>query len=173
MNIGGRYKQVGKKRHAMLDIPYSEVMDTFEKALTSGGESRLVASVDRESGIFKIAYKLRPEKKDTFETYCMLVQVIELDDGMTKIEYVFVYDRLISLYTKLLSVICFAVPMCAAALVYFKFEMRELFHLALYIPLLLVSLFGLFSLFGYKERRSDIEPMITEFEQLLVSAFED
>jgi hypothetical protein len=72
-----------------------------------------------------------------------------------------------------LSAICFAVPVGAAALVYFKFMMRSPIHLALYIPLLLIALFGLFSLFCYKERRSDVEPMVTEFEQLLVSSFEE
>ena len=173
MKIGGRYKQMGKRRHAMLELPFDEVMDTFEKALTNTEDSRLVASVDRQSGVFKIEYKLRADKKDAFETYCLLVEVVEVEDGITKIEYVFVYDRLISWYTKILSVICFAVPLSAAALVYLKFEMRSLVHLALYIPLLLVSLFGVFSLFGYKERRSDVEPMIAEFQQMLVDAFQE
>ncbi len=173
MNLGGRYKQVGKKRHAMLDMPYDEVMNIFEKALGSNKESRLAASVDRQSGVFKIEYKLRADKKDTYETYCMLVEVIELPDGMTKIEYVFVYDRVISWYTRILSLVCFAVPLSASALVFFKFQMRDMIHLALYIPLLLIAAFGIFSLFGYKERRSDIEPMVREFEQLLISAFEE
>ncbi len=173
MKLGGRYKQVGKKRHALLDIPYDEVMDTFENALANSNESRLVASINHENGIFKIEYKLRADKKDTYETFCLLVEVIELDDGMTKIEYVFVYDRVMSWYTKALSIICFAVPLSAAALVYFKFAMREMIHLALYIPLLLIAGFGIFSLFGYKERRSDIEPMVTEFEKLLISVFEE
>lgn len=173
MNIGGRYKQVGKKRHAILDIPFNEVMDTFENTLSNTDDTRLVSSVNRDTGVFKIEYKLRADKKDTYENYCLLTEVTELDDGMTKIEYVFVYDRLISWYTKFLSVICFAVPVAAASLVYFKFMMRSLGHLALYIPLLLIAAFGLFSLFGYKERRSDVEPMVREFEQLLVSSFEE
>ncbi len=174
MNISGRYKQVGKKRHAILDMPYNEVMSIFEKALNNKGDnSRLVATVNRDNGVFKIEYKIRADKRDAYETYCMLVEVSELEDKMTKIEYVFVYDRVINLYTRILSAVCFIVPVASASLVYFKFSMREIIHLALYIPLLLIAAFGLFSLFGYKERRSDVEPMITEFEQLLVSAFEE
>ncbi len=173
MNISGRYKQVGKKRHAVLEMPFDEVIATFQKALENSNETRLVSSVNRETGVFKIEYKFRADKRDTYESYCLLVEVTEIEDGMTKIEYVFVYDRLISWYTKFLSFICFAVPLGASALVYFKFMMRAPIHLALYIPLLLVALFGLFSLFGYKERRSDVEPMVTEFEQLLVSSFEE
>jgi hypothetical protein len=173
MNIGGRYKQVGKKRHAILEMSYDEVMATFEKALKNTDESRLVSSVNRETGVFKIEYKFKANKKDTYESYCLLVEVSEVENGLTKIEYVFVYDRLTSVYTKVLSLICFTVPVAAAALVYFKFLMRSPIHLVLYIPLALVALFGLFSLFGYKERRSDVEPMVREFEQLLVSSFEE
>lgn len=173
MKLGGRYKQVGKKRHAVLEMPFEEVMNTFENAFAGAEGTRLVSSVNRETGVFKIEYKFRADKRDTYESYCLLVEVTEIEEGMTKIEYVFVYDRLISTYTKILSAICFAVPVGAAALVYFKFMMRSPIHLALYIPLLLIALFGLFSLFCYKERRSDVEPMVTEFEQLLVSSFEE
>lgn len=173
MKLGGRYKQVGKKRHAVLEMPLEEVMNTFENTFANAEGTRLVSSVNRETGVFKIEYKFRADKRDTYESYCLLVEVTEIEEGMTKIEYVFVYDRLISIYTKILSAICFAVPVGAAALVYFKFMMRSPIHLALYIPLLLIALFGLFSLFCYKERRSDVEPMVTEFEQLLVSSFEE
>ncbi len=173
MKLGGRYKQVGKKRHAVLEMPFEEVMNTFENTFANAEGTRLVSSVNRETGVFKIEYKFRADKRDTYESYCLLVEVTEIEEGMTKIEYVFVYDRLISVYTKILSAICFAVPVGAAALVYFKFMMRLPIHLALYIPLLLIALFGLFSLFCYKERRSDVEPMVTEFEQLLVSSFEE
>ena len=103
----------------------------------------------------------------------MLVEVSEQPDGTTKIEYAYVYDRLMSWYTKILSIICFAVPCAAAALVFFKFQLRTLPYLAVYIPLLLIAAFGLFSLFGYKEKKQDIKPMVKEFEELLMSAFSD
>lgn len=158
----------------MLEMPYDTVLDTFEEALcNTDSDSRLIGSLDRETGVFKIEYRVTPGKNDTFETYCMLVQVKDKGDGTTKIEYAFVHDRLISVYTKLLSIICFIVPLVAASLVYFKFELRELIHLALYIPLLLISAFGVFSLLGYREKSGDIKPMVKEFEQLLVSAFEE
>ena len=174
MKLGGRYKLIGKKRFAMLELPYEKVLDTFEEALcnTNPG-SRLLGSLDRETGVFKIEYKVTPGKNDTFETYCMLVQVKSKGDGTTKIEYAFVHDRLVSIYTKVLSVVCFAVPLAAASLVYFKFQLRELIHLALYIPLLLISAFGVFSLLGYKEKSADIKPMVKEFEELLINAFEE
>ncbi len=46
MNIGGRYKPVAKKKHAVVDMPYGEVMKIFENTLCgAGGSSRLVGSV--------------------------------------------------------------------------------------------------------------------------------
>ena len=33
MNIGGRYKPVAKKKHAVVDMPYGEVMKIFENTL--------------------------------------------------------------------------------------------------------------------------------------------
>lgn len=174
MKLGGRYKVIGKKKFAKLDMSYDEVLDKFEEALCNvSEESRLAGSIDRDTGVFKIEYKVNPKKKDAYETYCLLVQVKGKPDGTTKIEYAFVFDRFIYWYTKLLSLICFAVPLAAAGFVYFKFQMRELMHLALYIPLLLISAFGMFSLIGYREKKSDVEPMVEEFEQLLVSAFEE
>ena len=43
--------------------------------------------------------------------------------------------------------------------------------MAIYVPLILISAFGVFSLFGYKERKSDVKPMIREFEEMLISEF--
>ncbi len=173
MNIGGRYKPVAKKKHAVVDMPYGEVMEVFENTLcTADGSSRLVGSVCGD-GMFKIEYRVALGKKEVYETYCMLVEVNEQPDGTTKIEYAYVYDRLMSWYTKILSIICFAVPCAAAALVFFKFQLRTLPYLAVYIPLLLIAAFGLFSLFGYKEKKQDIKPMVKEFEELLMSAFSD
>lgn len=174
MKLNARYKVIGKKRFAKLDMPYDEVLDTFENAIANlSADSRLVGSVDRETGVFKIEYKLDPQKNDTFETYCILVQIKDKGDGTTKIEYAFVYDRFISLYTRILSAICFLVPLAAAGLVYFYFKMRELMHLTLYIPLMLISAFGLFSLIAYNEKQEAAEPMVKDFEELLVSAFEE
>lgn len=174
MKLSARYKIIGKKRFAKLDMSYDEVLDAFEQALCKADNgSRLSGSVDRETGVFKIEYKINPKKNETFETYCMLVQVKDKGDGITKIEYAFVFDRFICWYTRILSLICFAVPLAAASLVYFRFMMRELVHLALYIPLLLISAFGLFSLIGYKESRAAVYPMVKDFEELLVSAFDD
>lgn len=173
MKIGGRYKLIGKKKHALLDLPYDEVLDTFEKALSSEDNTTLSGSVNRETGIFKIEYKISDRKNDVYESYCMLVEVTETEDGGTRIEYAFVYDRFINWYTRFLSVVCFLVPLAAALIVYFKFEMKELIHLVLYVPLLLISTFGVFSLFGYKEKKSAVKPMVKEFEQLLISSFDD
>lgn len=174
MKLSGRYKLIGKKRYAMLEMPYDKVLDIFEEALcnTNPG-SRLIGSFDRETGVFKIEYKVNAGKNDTFETYCMLVQVKDKGEGITKIEYAFVHDRLVSVYTKILSAVCFAVPLAASALVYFDFKLRELVYLALYIPLLLISAFGIFSMLGYRERSSDVKPMVKEFEALLSEAFEE
>lgn len=174
MKIGGRYKLIGKKKHAILDLPYDEVLNTFEKALCNNDpDSRLSGSVNRETGIFKIEYKISERKNDYYENYCLLVEITEAEDGDTRIEYAFVYDRLVSLYTKFLSVICFLVPLVAALFIYFKFELKDLVHLALYIPLLLISAFGVFSLFGYNERKEQVKPMIKEFEHLLISSFDE
>ena len=174
MKIGGRYKLIGKKRHAVLDIPYEQVLDAFEDSLSEFDESsRLSGSIDRETGIFKIEYKLDSSKKEVYETYCLLVQVKETMDGMTKIEYAFVFDRLIAWYTRILSLICFAVPLASAALVYFKFQLHELIHLLIYVPLLLISAFGIFSLAAYREKREEIKPIIKEFEQLLMDNFNE
>lgn len=174
MKLGGRYKLIGKKRFALLEMPYDRVLDIFEEALCNVNPgSRLLGSLDRETGVFKIEYKVNAAKNDTFETYCMLVQVKDKGDGTTKIEYAFVFDRVVSIYTKVLSIICSVVPLVSASIVYFKFELKDLIHLALYIPLLLVSAFGIFSLLGYGEKSADIKPMVQEFEELLVSAFEE
>ncbi len=174
MKIGGRYKLLGKKKHAIVDIPYSEVLDVFEDALTSADpSSKLTGSINRETGIFKIEYKISGRKNEVYENYCMLVEIKETKDGGTKIEYAFVYDRFISWYTKLLSIVCFLVPLAAALTVYFAFELKNLIHLFLYIPLLLISAFGVFSLFGYKEKKSSVKPMVKEFEKLLISLFDE
>lgn len=174
MKLSARYKVIGKKRFAKLQMPYNTVLDIFEEALcNTDEESRISGSVNRETGIFKIEYKVDPQKKDTFETYCMLVQVKRKSAEETKIEYAFVFDRFIYWYTKILSVVCFLIPLAAAALVYFMFEMRELSHLVLYIPLLLISAFGMFSLLGYREKKASVEPMVQEFEEMLISAFDE
>lgn len=173
MKLGGRYKVIGKKRHAVLDLPYGEVLDTFEEVLCDSGEvSRLTGSVNRETGVFKIEYKISAGKRDVYENYCMLVQLRETDNGGTRIDYAFVYDRLLSWYTRILSLICFAVPLAATLMIYFMFELRSPIHLALYIPLLLISAFGLFSLFGCREKCDSVKPMVKEFEQLLINAFD-
>ena len=110
--------------------------------------------------------------KNTYENYCMLVE-LKPTEGGTKIEYAFVYDRLISWYTRILSVICFLVSLAAILTIFLKFELKELVHLAIYIPLGLISAFGVFSLFGYKESKSKVKPMVKEFEAFLMSAFSD
>lgn len=172
MNIGARYKLIGKRRRALLDLPYDEVLDTFENALSDDENSRLSGSVNRDTGVFKIEYKIADRKNDTYENYCMLVD-LKPTKGGTKIEYAFVYDRLISWYTRILSVICFLVPLAAILTIFLKFELKELVHLAIYIPLGLISAFGVFSLFGYKESKSKVKPMVKEFEAFLMSAFSD
>ncbi len=173
MKIGARYKLIGKRKHAIIDLPVSEVIDTFEEALCDPDASRLSGTVDRETGVFKIEYKIPGRKNDTFENYCMLVELTELPDGGTKIEYAFVYDRVISWYTRFLSVICFLVPLAAALVIYFKFDLKELIHLVFYVPLLLISTFGVFSLFGYRESMKSVKPMVKEFENMLIAAFEE
>ena len=172
MNVGARYKLIGKRRRALLDLPYDEVLDTFENALSDDENSRLSGSVNRDTGVFKIEYKIADRKNDTYENYCMLVD-LKPTEGGTKIEYAFVYDRLISWYTRILSVICFLVPLAAILTIFLKFELKELVHLAIYIPLGLISAFGVFSLFGYKESKSKVKPMVKEFEAFLMSAFSD
>ena len=172
MNIGARYKLIGKRRRALLDLPYDEVIDTFENAMSDDEKSRLSGSVNRDTGVFKIEYKIADRKNDTYENYCMLVD-LKPTKGGTKIEYAFVYDRLISWYTRILSVICFLVPLAAILTIFLKFELKELVHLAIYIPLGLISAFGVFSLFGYKESKSKVKPMVKEFEAFLMSAFSD
>lgn len=172
MNVGARYKLIGKRRRALLDLPYDEVLDTFENALSDDENSRLSGSVNRDTGVFKIEYKIADRKNDTYENYCMLVD-LKPTKGGTKIEYAFVYDRLISWYTRILSVICFLVPLAAILTIFLKFELKELVHLAIYIPLGLISAFGVFSLFGYKESKSKVKPMVKEFEAFLMSAFSD
>ena len=173
MKLSARYKVIGKKRFAKLGMPYEEVLDTFENAIANLPEdSRLVGSVNRETGVFKIEYKIADRKNDTYENYCMLVD-LKPTKGGTKIEYAFVYDRLISWYTRILSVICFLVPLAAILTIFLKFELKELVHLAIYIPLGLISAFGVFSLFGYKESKSKVKPMVKEFEAFLMSAFSD
>ena len=172
MNVGARYKLIGKRRRALLDLPYDEVLDTFENALSDDENSRLSGSVNRDTGVFKIEYKIADRKNDTYENYCMLVE-LKPTEGGTKIEYAFVNDRLISWYTRILSVICFLVPLAAILTIFLKFELKELVHLAIYIPLGLISAFGVFSLFGYKESKSKVKPMVKEFEAFLMSAFSD
>ncbi len=175
MNIGARYKLLGKKKRAVLDMPYSEVLNTFEDALVnSPAAEKLTGTVDRDSGIFKVEYKISDRKNDVYENYCMLAEISEKKDGTTKIEYAFVYDRFLSWYTKFLSFICFIVPLVAALVVYFKFNLdfTKPLHLILYIPLLLISSFGVFSLFGYKEKQESVKPMVKQFEEMLVSAFD-
>lgn len=172
MKISARYKLIGKRKHAVLDLPYDKVIDTFKSALCDGENSRLSGSVDRNTGIFKIEYKIPGRKNDTYENYCMLVEIKETDSG-TRIEYAFVYDRLISWYTRFLSVICFLVPLAAMMIIYFRFDLRAPLHLLIYVPLLLISAFGAFSLFGYKEKKSSVKPMVKEFENLLISSFND
>ena len=148
------------------------MLDTFENALSDDENSRLSGSVNRDTGVFKIEYKIADRKNDTYENYCMLVD-LKPTKGGTKIEYAFVYDRLISWYTRILSVICFLVPLAAILTIFLKFELKELVHLAIYIPLGLISAFGVFSLFGYKESKSKVKPMVKEFEAFLMSAFSD
>ena len=68
MKIGGRYKLIGKKKHAIVDIPYSEVLDVFEEALSSADQSsKLTGSINRETGVFKIEYKISGRKNEVYE----------------------------------------------------------------------------------------------------------
>ncbi len=173
MTISSRYKIIGKRKHAVLDLPYGEVLDIFEEALCDPDNSKLTGSVNRDTGVFKIEYRVAEGKNEVYENYCMLVELKETDDGGTKIEYALVFDRLISLYTNFLSLICFIVPLVASLLVYFKFELRSPVHLALYIPLLLISSFGIFSLFGYREHKENVKPMVKVFEKMLVALFDE
>ena len=170
--MASRYKLLGKKRHAVLDLPYNQVLDTFEKALVKNDGS-LCGSIDRETGVFKIEYRVEPGKKDVYETYCMLVSLKRLDDNKTKIEYGFVFDRFLNLYTRILSMVCFIVPLFAAAFFFLKFHLNSPKTLFLYIPLLLISGFGLFSFIAYKEKKEEAIKMVKEFEELLISAFSD
>lgn len=170
--MGARYKLLGKKRHAVLDLPYNEVLDTFEKALVNTDGS-LCGSVDRETGVFKIEYRVEPNKKDVYETYCMLVSLKKVDDEKTRIDYGFMFDRFLNLYTRILSLICFLVPLMAAAFFFLKFHLSSPKTLFLYIPLLLISAFGLFSFIAYKEKKEEAVKMVKEFEELLISAFND
>ncbi len=173
MKIGGRYKLIGKVKRAVLDLSYEEVLNTFESALLSYSKnSRLSGSVNRETGSYKIEYKIFDNKKSVYENYCMLVEITETDDGSATIEYAFVYDRAISWYTRILSLICFAVPMASSILIYTYFNMRSLIHLAVYIPLLLISAFGVFSFIGYKEKKENVMPMVKEFEKMLIDVFD-
>ncbi len=173
MTISSRYKIIGKRKHAILDLPYEEVLDTFEEALCDPDNGKLTGSVNRDTGVFKIEYRVAEGKNEVYENYCMLVELSETDDGGTKIEYALVFDRLISLYTNFLSLVCFIVPLVASLLVYFKFELRSPVHLALYIPLLLISSFGIFSLFGYREHKENVKPMVKIFEKMLVALFDE
>ena len=173
MTIGSRYKLIGKRKHAVIDLPYSEVLDAFEEALCDPNNSKLSGSVNRDTGVFKIEYRISSGKNDVYENYCMLVELNETEDGGTKIEYAFVFDRLVNFYTNFLSVICFIVPLLASLVVYFKFALRNPIHLALYIPLLLISAFGIFSLFGYREHKENVKPMIKEFEKMLIALFDE
>ena len=173
MKIGGRYKLIGKRKHAILDLPYAQVCETFENMLINSDVTRLMGSVNRNTGVFKIEYKIPGRQKDTYETYCMLVELTETADGGTRIEYALVYDRLISWYTRFLSVICFIVPLAAALTIYWKFQFKEPVHLLIYVPLLLISAFGVFSLFGYREKLQSVKPMVKEFEQMLTKTFND
>ena len=77
MKIGGRYKLIGKRKHAILDLPYAQVCETFENMLINSDVTRLMGSVNRNTGVFKIEYKIHGRQKDTYETYCMLVELTE------------------------------------------------------------------------------------------------
>lgn len=173
MKISARYKVIGKRKRAILELPYKPVLRRFEDALCANGGTRLSGSVDRDTGRFKIEYKTSLEKNEVYENYCMLAQVKKTPDGYSKIEYAFVYDRLMSVYTAILSIICFLVPLGAAAVVYFNFMLRSPIHLLLYVPLLLISAFGLFSLFIYREKMAVVKPMVKEFEKLMADIFSE
>ena len=171
MKINGRYKLAAKKKYCELEMPVAKVRAAFKEAIKDG-ENKLpiVGSVDPKTGIFKILYKISDRKGDVYENYCLLVELKELEPGITKIEYDFVFDKAMCYYTKFLSAVCILAPAAAALLAILKYHYSNLW---LYIPLSLVALFGVFSLFGFREKKRDIMPVIKEFENLIVSVFSD
>lgn len=171
MKLGGKYKLIGKKKYATIEYPIEKVAEIFTKALSKGNrESRLQGSVNQKTGLYKIYYKISDKKGDYYENYCLLAELKAIDDNTTQIQYCFVYDRVINYYTKALSLICFAVSLAAAAVAFFGLGIKNVF---LYIVLLIISAFGIVSLFAYKEKQSDAEPIVGEFEQLLMNTFSD
>lgn len=169
MKIKGRYKLLGKRKFAQLEMPYEKVKEAFNNAvLERKDEFPLQITFDQKSEIYKIFYEIENGKGDVFETFCLLVEFKKKSDKLTEIEYNFVFDRLMSYYTKFLSIICVVAPLISVLIAYFVYNFTNVWF---YIPVGLVAAFGIFSLFGFKERADDVRPIVTKFENMLMKIF--
>ncbi|MDD4698715.1 MAG: hypothetical protein PHV07_00470 [Oscillospiraceae bacterium] len=171
MTLGKRYGLIGKKRFVVLEKPQSEVKKELETSLKQNSlKSRIVGNINQRIGAFKVFYKASKKRGDIYENHCLLVEVLKETEDTSKIEYLFVFDFGIWLYTKILAFLCILIPIISSLLAYFKYDFRTPL---VFVPLALVASFGLFSLVIFKEKEADVRPIIEEFEQLLVKTFEE
>lgn len=170
MQLERKYKLIGKKKYATIERPITKAAEIFLNALKKGNGGLLQGKFSKEGNMFKVFYKVSDDKKDFYENYYLLVELEKVDENTTKIQYCFVYDKMTNIYTKILSIICFLISGIASAVAFFKVGITNIvFHTVL----LIVSAFGIISLFAYKEKLSDVEPMVNEFEKLLVDSFSE
>lgn len=171
MTIGNRYQLIGKKRFVVLEKPEAQVRKELEISLKRNTlKNRIAGNINHKTGIFKLCYRASKKRGDIYENYCLLAEVSKETDETSKIEYAFVFDFWIWLYTKFLALLCILVPIISASVAHFKYHFKN--PLA-FIPFILVALFGAFSFFVFKEKQSDVKPLISEFEQLLVDTFDN
>jgi len=170
MKLGNRYRSIGKKRFVVLEKPKSEVEEELKVSLKRSFSKGMIAgNINPKTGIFKLFYKASQKRGDIYENYCLLAEVSEETDVTSKIEYSFVLDFGIWAYTKILALLCTLIPIVSALLAFFVYDFRTPLIL---VPLALISVFGAFSFFVFKEKQSSVRPIVGEFEQLIVDTFE-
>jgi len=171
MTLGKRYKSVGKKRFVILGNPKPEVEKELVISLKqNSSKSKIVGNINHKTGVIKLYYKASEKRGDIYENYCLLAEVLEETEGTSKIEYSFVFDFGIWVYTKVLALLCILIPIVSSLLAFFVYDFRTPL---VFIPLALVAAFGAFSFFVFKEKQSSVRPIIGEFEKLLVDTFEE
>ncbi len=150
-------------------MPYETAKEMFDNAIFERkNEFPLQITVDPKSEIYKVFYKISNRKGDIYENYCLLAEFKEKGENLTEIEYAFVYDKLMANYTRFLSLLCVVAPILSTLLAYYRFNFTNFW---LYIPVGLICIFGIVTLFFFKEKKENAAAVVSEFEKMLSKVF--
>ncbi len=171
MKLPSRYKFIGRKKFVVLPLQQERVEEMLLTAIDGlDDNAQLVAVKEENSAVYKFNYRPAPGKKNIYEDYCLLANVLSEEGGnQTKVEYRFAHDLWMAVYTKVLAGLCFFIPVIIALLAAFVLKNT---NPLIYIPLALIAAFALGAFIFFWEKKEKVYPIVDAFEQWLVSIFD-